>query len=161
MGVFTGKPASNTTTVYGSIPNTYVEYDTSKKRNTTYGFAFPPGKNNHIGGYFKKASDINLIRGAVKQLLLTERGERLMLPRFGCNLKKFLFQPLDEELFLNIQEEITTSFYNYIKGARILKLAIFPLDNLNSFHGNALKIILTLGLDDSELEVAEVEVDIL
>lgn len=158
MGVLTGN--ANTTTVYGEIPSSYVEYDYSKKRNTTYGFSFPPGKNNHIGGYFSKASDINLIRGAVRQLLLTERGERLMLPDFGCNLKKFLFQPLDEDLFFAIKEEITTSFYRYIQGATIEKIGVFPFDDNGPLYGNSLKVVLTLRLDSSELNITEVEVDI-
>ena len=158
MGVLTGN-ASNTT-VYGSIPNLYVEYDYSKKRNTTYGFAFPPGKNNHIGGFFNKASDINLVRGAVKQLLLTERGERLMLPDFGCDLQKFLFQPLDEDLFLAIKQEIITSFYKYIKGAEIIKIAVFPTEDNSSLSEHGLTVVLSLSFDDSELSITEVEVNI-
>ena len=159
MGVLTGN--ANDITVYGTIPDTYVEYDYIKKRTTTYGFAFPPGKNNHIGGYFNKASDINLLRGAVKQLLLTQRGERLMLPNFGCDLRQYLFQPLDEDLFLNIQEEITTSFYNYIKGVKIIKLGVFPFEINSGYYANALKIVLSLAFDNSELKVTEVEVDII
>ena len=158
MGVLTGN-ASNTI-IYGSIPNLYVEYDYSKKRNTAYGFSFAAGKNNHLGGYFKKASDIYLIRGAVKQLLLTERGERLMLPDFGCDLRKFLFQPLDEDLFFAIKEEITTSFYKYIKGAEIEKIAVFPNEGNSSLGDQGLTVILSLSFDDSELNITEVEVNI-
>ena len=86
--------ANQTVNVYGKIPPRYIKQSPTSKRQEVYGLAFPLGSAPN-GGFLSKKSGVDLIKGAVKQLLLTERGERIMLPNFGCNLRKFLFQPLD------------------------------------------------------------------
>ena len=101
-----------------------------------------------------------MIKNSVKQLLRTEKGERVMLPNFGCNLRKYLFQPLDQTTFENIKREILYSFKNYIVGANIQKLAVFPLGETGPAGGNSLKVLLTLQLDTADLEIFDVEVDI-
>ena len=150
----------NEVNVYGRSPNIYTEYSSSSKKNSIFGLGFPVGKNNHIGGYFKKTTDIDLIRGAVKQLLLTTKGERLMLPNYGCNLRKFLFQPLDSDTFEEIRREIETSFYNYIVGARITKLTVLPTDVVGNAGGVGLVVVLSLNLNSDDLEVFDVEVSV-
>lgn len=55
------------------------------------GIAFPP----HVGSDGRVAwseGEAN-VREAVQIILLTERGERLMLPDFGGDLGTFLFEP--------------------------------------------------------------------
>ena len=83
-----------------------------------------------------------------------------MLPNFGCNLRKYLFQPLDESTFESIKREIQISFSKYIVGARISKLAVFPLGAVGPAGGNSLKVVLSLKLDSADLETFDVEVNI-
>jgi len=83
-----------------------------------------------------------------------------MLPSFGCNLKRYLFQPLDEDTFESIKQEILFSFKKYIVGARVLKLSVFPLGESGPAGGNSLKIILVLQLIEDDLTVFDVEVQI-
>ena len=83
-----------------------------------------------------------------------------MLPNFGCNLRKYLFQPLEESTFESIKREILYSFKNYIVGAHIAKLAVFPLGEAGPAGGNSLKVILSLRLDTADLETFDVEVNI-
>mgnify|MGYP003647496197 FL=1 len=83
-----------------------------------------------------------------------------MLPNFGCNLRKFLFQPLDEFLFESIKREIQQSFDRYIVGAKIVKLAVFPTGNTGPAGGNSLQVILTLALDTADLEIFDIEVTV-
>jgi phage baseplate assembly protein W len=152
--------ANQTVNVYGIIPDKFSLQAPSSKKKEVYGLTFPLGLEKNNGGFFKKNSGINLIRQSVKQLLLTEKGERLMLPNYGCNLRKFLFQPLDENTFTAIKEEIRNSFSNYIVGAKIVKLAVFPTGDTGPAGGNSMQVILTLELDADELRVFDVEVNI-
>ena len=46
-------------------------------------------------GLFSVSSDINLIEGNIIQILGTRKGERVMLPEFGSNIRKFIHEPLD------------------------------------------------------------------
>jgi len=152
--------ASNqTVTVFGSVPPRYTKQGITSQKQEVYGLSFPLGSALG-GGFFSKRSGIVMIREAVKQLLLTERGERVMLPNFGCNLRKFLFQPLTESTFESIKREIQYSFKNYIVGANIAKLAVFPMGEAGPAGGNSLKVVLSLQIDSADLEIFDVEVNI-
>lgn len=151
--------ANTTTNVHGSIQDRYNIQLPKSERREIFGLEFPLGSSK-AGGYFAKTSGIRMIRDAVQQLLLTERGERVMIPNYGCNLRKYVFQPLDETTFENIRREIETSFYNYIVGATITKLAVFPTGDAGPSGGNSLQVILSLKLDKADLEVFDVGVTI-
>ena len=45
-----------------------------------------------------------------KNLLLTEKGERIMHPNFGCNLRSLLFENITNALQTEAEENITESF---------------------------------------------------
>lgn len=148
-----------TTNVFGKIQTeTILQYPKTQRKDNITGFEFPAGKNPK--SYFSRNSGIELIKGSVKQLLLTEKGERVMLPNFGCELKKFLFQPLDEITFQEIKNEIVSSFNRYIVGANLVKIAVFPTGEFGPLGGNSLQIILTLQLDYDQFKVFDVEVNV-
>ena len=87
---------------------------------------------------------------ALHQLLQTERGERVMLPKYGCNLQKFLFQPLDRTTFKAIKEEILFSCENYLDGATVRKISVLAGGEVGSMGNHALHIALLLQMDDDE-----------
>lgn len=151
--------ANQSVSVFGSIPPRYMKQGPTSKKQEVYGLSFPLGSSLG-GGFMSKSSGISMIKAAVKQLLMTQRGERIMLPNFGCNLRKYLFQPLDESTFEAIKREIQYSFKNYIVGAHIAKLAVFPVGYAGPAGGNALKVVLSLKLDTADLEIFDVEVNI-
>lgn len=150
-------PANTNITKFGTVLDTLYTNGVESKKNLIYGLGFPLGKNREAGGYFRKTSNIEAIRDAVKQLIQTEPGERVMLPRFGCILRRFLFQPLDEETFEAIKREILFSFENYIVGAKILRLRVEPTNLTGPSGGNSLRVLLRLQLDEEELSIFEVE----
>lgn len=151
---------TQTVNTYGTFPDKIQSERFSSERTGIYGLNFPLGKYAATGGYFKKTTGISMIRDAVKQLLLTEKGERLMLPNYGCRLKKFLFQPLDENTFTQIKDEIKFAFSNYIVGADLLKVAVFPTGDTGPAGGNSLNIILTLRYNEDETKIFDVEAEI-
>jgi phage baseplate assembly protein W len=51
-------------------------------------------------------TDIDLINESVYRILTTSKGERPYLRDFGCNLKSYVFEPLDSILFEVINKEI-------------------------------------------------------
>ena len=152
--------ANQNVNVYGTVAPRYLEQIPTAQRRAVFGLNFPLGEKKTEGGFFQKNSGNRMIRDAVRQLLSTTRGERIMLPKFGCNLRKFLFQPLDEATFEDIKREIMFSFRHYIVGANIKKIAVFPTGDAGPAGGNSLKIFLTLQLNSADLEIFDVEVDI-
>jgi phage baseplate assembly protein W len=148
--------ANQTTVIRGKLPTKYNSQLPKSQRKVICGLSFPLGSNG--SNYFSKQSGINMIRSSVKQLLMTETGERVMLPNYGCNLRKYLFEPLDDLIFDSIKREIEFSFANYIRGATLQKIAVFPTGDLGPAGGNSLIVNLTLKLNSDDLEIFDVEV---
>lgn len=55
-----------------------------------YGFQFPITENPL--GYFYSQKGVNNIKGDLIQLILTNPGDRVMLPLFGTPLRKYFFE---------------------------------------------------------------------
>jgi phage baseplate assembly protein W len=68
------------------------------------GIAFPPHLDQTGQWAFSSASDN--VRESIRVILLTEPGERIMVPDFGAKLRSFLFQPNTVTTRRSIQDEI-------------------------------------------------------
>lgn len=74
-----------------------------KTENATYGVDF----NFNAPGVFKSMTNKRKqIRANLKNLLLTQLGERVMQPTFGCRLLEVIFEPNHEDLKPFIQQSI-------------------------------------------------------
>ena len=51
-------------------------------------------------------TDLDSVFNSIKNLVLTNKGERRMLPSYGSNIQKLLFEPLDEITARRIGEEL-------------------------------------------------------
>lgn len=146
------------TTVYGVQPPTQAIFDVKSKGLKPTGFRFPLNSNS---GYFKKSSGVTLVKENLRQLLLTKRGERVMLPNFGTDLRNYLFEPMDQALFSRIRSDILECMAMYARGVKLLKLQIIPSDSTPSTGvGNFLKIILYCAIEEEENVTFEVKVDL-
>ena len=105
------------TTTYGKLLPTKALRDATLKDDKLCGFKYPP-QATPGNGYFSKSSGMDIVNSSIRSLVRTERGERFMLPDYGCNLRKFLMEPMDETTFRLIKEEIEVSFRRYLKSVR-------------------------------------------
>lgn len=113
-----------TTLVYGKeLPNNTISNLTSKFKKTI-GFKYPIEEDSKRG-YFSKETGINLIRNNLANLIKTEKGERFMLPNYGCSVTKYLMEPLDEATFAEVKKEIYEAITTYLSKVSISKLQIF------------------------------------
>lgn len=67
----------------------------------------------HPLGFLRTQSGINQIKSDLLVLLLTEPGERVMLPEFGTPLKQFVFEQNDSNIRSRVQEVIANSIRNW------------------------------------------------
>lgn len=63
----------------------------------------------HPLGLMRTQSGINQVKSDILVLLLTEPGERVMLPEFGTPLKQFFFEPNDSEITERVKDAIAES----------------------------------------------------
>jgi len=134
---------SNTINIHGVIPDRQRKLDVTARSKKTYGFSFPTGKVKG-GGDYNRESGLTLLRNNLEQLIQTEKGERVMIPQYGMSLKKFLFQPLTEELFINIRHEVLTSIALFMPEVAVKKLQILESDYVNIEGGMGLVINLSV-----------------
>lgn len=142
-----------TTTVYGKSPLNPTKNTTTKKVEKLTGFAYP-FEENPKRGYYSKSNGIELLRANLRQLIRTEKGERFMLPEYGCNLKRFLMEPLDETTFNEVKNTIKESIARYLGKVQITKLQVFETAS------GAINIKLFCSYKDEEFTRFETEIRI-
>jgi len=138
---------TNTTTIYGNVtaPRIKEEIINAVEGNDIFGVRFPLyDKNNTAKGIFIKTKGIELLKSELRQLINTERGERVMLPNFGLSLRRFLFEPITEDLIVNLRKEIFVGVSSYIPEARITRLTVGNGDNIRSTGLPGILVSLTV-----------------
>ncbi len=146
------------TKVFG-VPSTKEAAQRSgSKIQKYYGITFPVGSNINAG-YFSKSSGTELIKRNLIQLLRTDKGERFMLPNFGMNLKRYLFEPADQYLFSKIKREITNTVTTYAPYVEIIGVNV-ETTNQNQFR-SGLNITLFCRLKEEDSVVFEVNLGLI
>jgi phage baseplate assembly protein W len=139
-------------TTYGTLPNLSQKQAVTSKVQRTYGLNFPFGKKSLVGkGYFCKVSGDELIKANILQLLTTKKGERLMLPNYGIDLEKYLFEPLDSLLLSQISEDIQRVIAEYLPEVSLVSLSVNPADSIGIYGipGISVKLVVQKKLEYS------------
>ena len=71
----------------------------------------------------------NLIKQNLKMLILTNKGERVMIPNYGVGINQFLFEHYDSSTFARIETEILEQVSLYMPVVNILELMFIPNEN--------------------------------
>lgn len=135
---------SDTTNIYGKVLPQKSKNIVNLKVKKDIGFKYPL-KPTATRGFFSKETGIDLIKNNLRNLLKTEPGERFMLPGYGCNLKRFLMEPLDELTYSELRDEITQSIYKYLSKISILRLQVFETET------SQIMVMLSCILKDEEV----------
>jgi len=141
--------------------------DTTKKpyiedrdSNIFIGIDYPFHKSNGVEGWFASTNTtIKSIKNNIKMLLNTNKGERLMQPNLGINLRKFLFEQYNDESRIAIQNEIVDVFKTWLPFVEIKELNI-SMDGTDSVGKNKMMIYITFNIirDPNTLESIQVEI---
>lgn len=91
------------------------------------GWSFPPTFDYDTGSV-QMLEEVEDIYSSLHILLTTITGERIMQPRFGCNLEELLFESIDTSLKTLIIDKIETSILYF--ESRIKPLRIDLIDDL-------------------------------
>lgn len=92
------------------------------------GWAFPPSfdKASNSVAMVEKEADIN---ESLQILLTTRVGERLLEPLYGCDLTRFLFEPIDTTLKTYMREVIRDAILYFEPRIKLLDIQLHPLAN--------------------------------
>ena len=121
-----------------------------RDENIFIGIDLPFQKSYGNEGWFKSTkTTFEAVRNNIKSLLLTERGQRLMQPSLGLNLKRYLFEPLDNDLTDKIENEIFQTFNFWLPFVNILDLKVVPGGD-DDIGRNTINISLTFNIKQDQ-----------
>jgi uncharacterized protein len=88
------------------------------------GLRFPvrPGRDGAIG----YVGGEEIIRQSIETILDTEPGERVMLPTFGCGLRRYLMQPNTTATRASMQQDIEDALGRWEPRIRLTNVAVTP-----------------------------------
>ena len=82
-----------------------------------------PFQQDLKGKYLKlNKTDVEQVKSNLSYLITSSVGERLYKPNFGINLMQYIFQPMDEQTYNDIRNEIIGTCSKYLKEIQIQKI---------------------------------------
>jgi len=89
------------------------------------GWAFPPSFDPEAGTV-DLVSDVTDINESLNILLSTSLGERVMQPRYGCDLHDYLFEPLNSSLIGFIRDRVENALIIYEPRINVERIEVTP-----------------------------------
>ena len=108
-----------------SIYGDFAFKTTDDITNSILGTAYPVRTTN-TGGYFSIATDKVALKAGLIQLVLTRRGERVMMPDFGTDIRESVFAPLDMQTADTLNSQIAAGISKYEKRIIVRSLTVVP-----------------------------------
>ena len=100
-------------------------------KNTSIGISLPFNAN---GVFHKTFSTKDQIKSNLINLLLTYKGERIENPEFGADLPRLLFEPISDDTFIRIQNQIVDSVAVYMPEISLINIEINPDIDRNALY---------------------------
>ena len=106
--------------------------DTSRKpyivdndSNVKVGIDLPIRRGDEKDGWMASTSTtIDAVKNNIRNLLNTNLGERLMQPQFGTDLRRIIFEPIDEQVTLKIQDKILDALEIWLPFVQVSNIEI-------------------------------------
>lgn len=86
-------------------------------------FPLRPDATTHAMAYVE---GMELIRQSVATILDTEPGERIMLPTFGCGLRRYLMEPNSLATRTSMAADITSALEQWEPRITLVNVAVTP-----------------------------------
>ena len=126
------------------ILNKRIVKDTDEFSNHAYGIMLPVSPGN--GTMFQQSfSSFESAKSNLKNLLLTNKGERPFQPEFGTGLQSLLFEQLDENLEEKLESLITDSVDFWLPYINIEEIEVEMTDEMKDRNTAEVKLIFSVG----------------
>ena len=127
------------------LNNRTKQFVEDKDTRISVGIDFPFARIPNEDGYFKTTkTTIESIKNNIKLLLQTQQGERVFQPRLGMGLRKFVFEQINENTQVEIENNIVDVFQTWLPFVDLKQIDI-DIDSENQDR-NKIKIDITFAL---------------
>lgn len=94
-----------------------------------------PFEVDEVNGRIVMSRGEDSIRESIQVILMTGKGERLMRPDFGCNLKNFVFDTMDYGNLVRMEEEVRNALIQWEPRITDIEAKAVPgPDNMIQIH---------------------------
>tara|TARA_R110002020_G_scaffold21260_3_gene72065 strand:+ start:482 stop:973 length:492 start_codon:yes stop_codon:yes gene_type:complete len=129
--------------------------------NIFIGLDLPIRKSEGNEGFFASTSTtIEAVKNNIRNLIQTNPGERLMQPRLGLNLRRFLFNQLTIDDINSMQNEILDTLKVWLPFVEIRDIIIKSSDNDININPNTLSVNIKFNIKQDPNTLDSVQVDI-
>ena len=135
-------------------------YIVDNDSNVKVGIDLPIRRDDAEQGWFASTTTtIEAVKNNIRNLLSTNKGERLMQPNIGINLRQILFEQIDDENLLSVQNSILDTFKFWLPFVEVRNIEIFTSNNDSTIHSNQIrvKILFNLKQDPSTLDSVTID----
>jgi len=111
------------------IDNRVSQFIEDKDSRISVGIKLPFSNASRDGYFNSSKTTIGAVKNNIKMLLNTDKGERLFQPNLGISIKEFLFQPLDDEIQIQIENSIVDAMEIWMPFVELLDIQINKNNN--------------------------------
>ena len=134
--------------------NQFIE---DQDTRVSVGIDFPFARVPNQDGYFKTTkTTVESIKNNIKLLLKTEQGERVFQPTLGMGLRRFVFEQINENTSIEIENNIVDVFNTWLPFVELKDIQT-NIDSTNQ-EQNKIKINITFSIKKSPTSLESVEV---
>ena len=114
-----------------------------------YSVALPFNYSKEDGPYALNKTMLDVVKQNLKTLILTDKGERVMLPEFGAGLRRYLFENSNQTTKYEIQSQIVLQVKRYMPFINIESVDVFEdPNNLNKLVVQIKFLVPSLNIRD-------------
>lgn len=85
-------------------------------------------------GQIIRRVNVDSVKLAIRNLLLTNKYERLRNPDFGCNITRYLFEPLESRIEREIEDTVKFTIEKYEPRAYVQEVKATAAEDTNSIN---------------------------
>lgn len=119
---------------------TYVDFHLDFQENLV-GPQSTVVQTNANGRDFKVAFDLNAIKNSLRNLFNTLPGERILLPEYGADLRKFIFEPITEATASSIGRSISRAIEQWEPRVTLDRLDIVGVADQHEYNITLILIV--------------------
>ena len=107
---------------------------------------------HRVTGDVVKVKDSVSVKRGIKNILLTEEGERLMQPELGSGVRNMLFEPMTDINAQRLEDEVRSAIEAWERRAEVLEIVVIPEEEHNRYRV-AVTFRIINELEEQELEL--------
>lgn len=83
-----------------------------------------------------KSTNVEAIKRSIRNLILTDKNERLMQPNIGSNIRRMLFEPMGEIASNMIKQYVMETIGNHEPRAKVIDINVRPDEVKNAYYAD-------------------------